>query len=145
MALSAGLLESCSLRHREASSSDSEEEGRPGGPRYATDFDEAPRSCLDLLALNRYAEEQKLRLAIRKAAESGAELNHAGYEPGSREEQLKRLRRGDKRPCEALGKWMSSDLRGCVERRPLTLAVRARNVGCPRLLHQTRIVYGIIY
>ena len=53
MALSKRLLEGATMRTREASEDSDDEEPRPGGPRYATDFDDAPRSCIDLLALNR--------------------------------------------------------------------------------------------
>ena len=41
------------LQASDENSSDDEEMGRPGGPRFSTDYDEAPRNCLDLLALNR--------------------------------------------------------------------------------------------
>lgn len=43
----------CWLQASDENSSDDEEMGRPGGPRFSTDYDEAPRNCLDLLALNR--------------------------------------------------------------------------------------------
>lgn len=41
------------LQASDENSSDDEEMGRPGGPRFSTDYDESPRNCLDLLALNR--------------------------------------------------------------------------------------------
>lgn len=85
MALAARLLDSgATMRPREASSdderSDDEEMGRPGGPRFSTDFDDAPRNCLDLLALNRFADPKQLEFAIKKAVEYNADPNHAGYE-----------------------------------------------------------------
>ena len=36
-----------------------------------------------MYAGRRFGDPEKLRLAIQKATEYGAELNHAGYEPGS--------------------------------------------------------------
>lgn len=84
MALAARLLDSGATMHpREASdenSSDDEEMGRPGGPRFSTDYDEAPRNCLDLLALNRFADPKQLEFAIKKAVEFNADPNHAGFE-----------------------------------------------------------------
>eukprot|EP00913_Durusdinium_trenchii_P029268 g27435.t1 len=101
MALAARLLESgATMRPREGSeeSSDDEEEtiaglgggrtlcyerritGRPGGPRFSTDFDEMPRNGLDLLALNRFADPKQLDFAINKAVEYQADVNQSGYE-----------------------------------------------------------------
>ncbi|CAE7230491.1 unnamed protein product [Symbiodinium natans] len=104
LALAAHLLESGARtrpREEEDMNSDDDEDpaGHPGGSRYATEYDDAPRNSLDLLALNRFAEPQKLELAIKKAVEFKADpKQNSSYE------------------------------------RPLTLAVRCRNVAAVHAL-----------
>lgn len=84
LALAAHLLESgARTRPREEDTSDEDEEpdGHPGGARYATDYDDAPRNSLDLLALNRFADPQKLQVAIKKACEYKADpKQYSSYE-----------------------------------------------------------------
>ncbi|OLP88409.1 hypothetical protein AK812_SmicGene30276 [Symbiodinium microadriaticum] len=46
------------------------------------DYDDAPRNSLDLLALNRFADPQKLQVAIKKACEYKADpKQYSSYEP----------------------------------------------------------------
>jgi len=82
--LAAHLLDSgAKTRPREEDSSDDEEDhgSRLGGPRYTTDFDDSPRNSLDFLAMNRFADPQKLEIAIKKAVEYNADpTQYCSYE-----------------------------------------------------------------